>query len=85
MIKFKTHKWDLGELIEEVEVEKETDKSVWINGRRCAKESSFENYHATWEQAHEHLTARAEAKLGRARLALQHAQGYAGNVKGLRR
>lgn len=41
--------------IEEVEIDKETDKSVWINGVRNAKRTEWANYYDTWEDAHNDL------------------------------
>jgi hypothetical protein len=39
---------------------------------------------STWAEAHAALTRRAEAKLTAARLSLQYAQGFAGNVRGMK-
>jgi len=47
--------WSCEAEIEEVEVERETDKSVWIDGRRNMKESDWANYYDTWEEAHSNL------------------------------
>ena len=41
--------------IESVEVEKETEKSVWINGRRESKNTLYGTFFDTWEQAHREL------------------------------
>ncbi len=41
--------------IKEVEVERETDKTVWINGRRNAKISEWHNYFDTRGEAKGHL------------------------------
>ena len=70
--------------IEKVEIEKETDKSVWIDGRRHAKESSNEKYTDDFDEAKLFLLEIAERKLRSARLSLQNAQGFYGNVKGLK-
>jgi len=53
MIKYKTDGWN--SLIERIEVERETDSSVWIKGRRCAKASSYNNYFDKWDQAKDYL------------------------------
>jgi hypothetical protein len=37
--------------IKEVEIEKETDKSIWINGHRSAKISEWANYYDSWDEA----------------------------------
>ena len=44
-------RWSNDAEIEEVEVEKETDKSIWINGNRCAKVTDYASYFNTWERA----------------------------------
>jgi len=41
--------------IAKVEIEKETDTSVWIRGMRNNKHSSFHNYFDTWQEAHEYI------------------------------
>lgn len=38
----------------------------------------------TWEEAHAALTCKVEAELNTVRLRLQHLQGIAGNVRGLK-
>lgn len=38
--------------IQEVEIDKETDQSVWIKGRRNAKRSSYDNFFPTYEEAY---------------------------------
>ena len=44
-------RWGCEAIIEEVEVERETDKSIWVSGHRCAKASEYATYLDTWEQA----------------------------------
>jgi len=39
--------------IEKVEIEKETEKKVWINGSACIKGKWAGDIHDTWEQARE--------------------------------
>lgn len=82
-IMYRTGSWGL-ESIVKVEIEKETEKCVWVNGRRSAKRSEFEQYHNTWKEAHAYLMVIAEGKLNSARLALERAQGNYGNIKGLK-
>ncbi len=76
------HDW--GVSIKQTEIDKETEKSVWIDGRRNAKRSDWYNYFDTWGEARDFLMGKAEEKLRTARLMLQNAQGYMGNVKGLK-
>lgn len=50
--KFKARTWFYKlPAIEEVEIDRETDKSVWINGRRRDKETGDCIYADTWEEA----------------------------------
>lgn len=54
MLKYKTHSiWH--NRIFTVDVEKETETSVWTKGGRRAKRSNYENYFNTWSEAHMHL------------------------------
>ena len=71
--------------VETVQVERETESSVWIRGYRVAKESDWRMFHDTWEQAHAYLTARAEIRLTNARRQLELAQAFAGNIKGMKK
>jgi hypothetical protein len=70
--------------IEAVEVEKETEACVWIRGRRIAKRSSYERYFDTWAEAKADLMQRAEEAIAHARRSLERANGYLGNVKGMK-
>ena len=83
MKKYKTGGWGQ-DLIEAVEVEKETDKSVWIDGNRSAKRSGYNNYFDSWGEAHLFLLDKAGRKLDSAKFSLQRAQGEYENIKGLK-
>lgn len=41
--------------IEEVEVERETDKSVWVKGNRYLKRSEWSNFYKRREEAKGHI------------------------------
>jgi hypothetical protein len=42
--------------IEEIEVDRETDASVWLSsGRREPKMTRYHQYHDTWRKAHDSL------------------------------
>lgn len=96
LIKWKTLKWNENK-IERVECVRETDKQVvileypWGNNkkqpqeRRHLKESGYEQFHDSWEEAHAYLMKQAEEKLLSARRSLQRAQDELGNVKGMRK
>ena len=82
--KYLTRRSSFGRMIETIQVEKESEKSVWIDGRRCAKRSGFDNYFDSFDEAKEFLTEYADNRLDIARRNLQLAQSFAGNVKGLK-
>lgn len=46
--------------VEPVEIERETEKNVWIGDRRRAKKSSYECYFPTRNEAYQHLIDKAE-------------------------
>jgi hypothetical protein len=75
----------LDSTITPVEIERETDKSVWVNGNRNAKQSDWATYFDTWEEAYSALLEAADKKVVSARLALDKAKGFYGNVNGLRK
>lgn len=52
-----------GNRIERVEIEKSTDSSVWIKGRRNAIKSSYENYFKSFDEAKSFLLRKFEIKL----------------------
>lgn len=82
--KYMTGWFARGQLIEPVEIERETEASVFINGQRHAKESEHAQYHASFEDAKKFLLEKAERELSSARRKLESAQGFYGNVKGLK-
>lgn len=69
--------------IEEIEVERETESSVWVRGKRKSK-WGYEGYFDTWEGAREFLLGRADEELKSARRRLQDAQSKYGNIKGMK-
>lgn len=70
--------------IKTVEVERETESSVWINGRRNAKLNNYKNYFDTWEEAHSYLMEKAQRKVNEARKSLEQANSELGTVKGMK-
>lgn len=87
MIKYRAiHFQTLGAKIEEVEVTRETSSMVYLaTSKRESKKTEWHSYHPTWEAAHATLTAHAEDQLRAARRRLQQAQGYHGNIKGMKK
>jgi hypothetical protein len=77
------HSWR--DEIRAVEVDKETESSVWISGRRRPKLAQSATFHDTWDEAHAHLTAIAEGEVMHHRIALERAKSRAGNIKGMKR
>lgn len=69
--------------IEAIEIDKATEKTVTIKGRRFNRDA-WQFYSPTWEEAHAHLLADAEARVLAARRSLELAQGYLGNAKGMK-
>ncbi len=65
MKKYKTTSWS--DNIEEVEIIRETDKSVfnmgWRGEERSAKSSEYCIYHNTWSAAHGYLVGRTQTKI----------------------
>ena len=91
MIKYRTGFTFRSNPIDKVEVERETDSSVWIKNtttgkdRRVSKTGKYENYFDTWEQAKIYLLKEAEDELNAARRNLERAQSKYGNIKGLKK
>ena len=73
-----------GNKIEPVSVERSTASSVWIGGRRNARDSEWDSYFPSWTEAHSYLLQRAEVNLDRVRRSLQVAQSELGHVKGMK-
>ncbi len=71
--------------IERVTITKETDKCVFVDGRRFMKNSHHMSFYDTWEEAHGDLMADAEQRLKRARRNLEQAQGHYSNIKGMKK
>lgn len=51
------------EFIKAVEVEKFTDKTVWIRSRRYSRSSQFDNYFPTFEEAKEFVVEKFKRRL----------------------
>lgn len=77
MIKYQTDsgdRWSVKAEIIPVEVEKETETSVWIRGQRNNKVTQYTVYHDTWEAAKAYLIGVTTKRLGDARGALTTAE-----------
>jgi hypothetical protein len=71
--------------IEEVEVERETEMSIWINGDRHAKRSDSLNYFTSYNEAYGTLLDKAEKKVSLQKNQLKAVTEFLEDVKGLRR
>ena len=65
-----------GDLIEVVEVDRETKDSIFINGRRTSKRSSHHAYWDSWEEAYASLVDKAQQRVASARRSLKDAQDH---------
>jgi hypothetical protein len=81
MIKYKTGSWR--DLIVEVEVERETDKFVVIEGRREVKRSPYGGFFDTWEDAYSYIELLARNRIEHCQKALIEAQEKLAKIEGL--
>lgn len=83
---FRIKPWSVTGGIAEETFEKSTGKFlVHEGGQRVSKSSAYSQYYPTWDEAHQKLLKSAEHELIKARRALERAQGFHGNVKGMKR
>jgi hypothetical protein len=85
MIKFKTGGYYRNKLIQEVEVEKETEHFFYIKGSRVKKECGYEQYHDTWEAAYTYLLEKAKERVQTARINLDRASVALAAIEGLKK
>jgi len=86
MIKYKTTEFFCNPYakIEKVEVERETDKCIWIGNNRHLKKTESEKYFASWNEAHKYILDLANNNVNRAILQLERAKGLLVNIYGLK-
>lgn len=80
---FQADRYGVGRILP-VTVDRATEASVWVGGRRRAIATDCEIYAPTWEAAHAWLLSYAEARVAQARRLLELANSYHGNVKGMK-
>lgn len=89
MIKYRTSKFYFERNIEEIEISRETDKSVWIKTKfgeqREAKKTNYYRYFDTWEEAHQHLLSEAEKDIMNAERRLENAKHKLMSIKEMKR
>ena len=83
MIKYMASRY-VGAEIGPVDVDRETESSVWVNGRRRAKNGDYVSYFDTWEEARNHLLSKVQVKIDAARRRLQGLNSEFGNIKGMK-
>lgn len=49
--------------VEEIEVDRESDSSIWINSRRVAKKSNYDCYFLTIKEAKQYLMDKYQLKI----------------------
>jgi len=79
-----TGRWGVAAKIEVVEIERETESSVWVRGNRLGKITESHVYHDSWAAAHSYLLEKAKGKVEYARRQLEEHKSYLGNVKGMK-
>ena len=72
------------EKIKLVEVDRETESSVWVNGRRSPKLSGYTNYFDTWLEAKSFLLSEAAADVVNAKSKLDHYKSKLQEIEALR-
>ena len=82
--KYQTNSIGMCDPIRAVEVERETEASVWVNGRRCAKRADYHNYFDTWEEAKAFLVEEAERALTGAHRRLDAARSELERMKAIK-
>jgi hypothetical protein len=85
-IKYVVHRY--AAQIDAYKCAKETASFAWLTGvhsdNDITQKKKDHDVYDTWEAAHAELTRRAETRLNAARRQLQLAQGFAGNVRGMK-
>jgi hypothetical protein len=85
-IKYVVHRY--AAQIDAYKCAKETTSFVWLtgvhSGNNLTQKKKDGDVFDTWEEAHAELTRRADARLNAARRQLEQAQGFAGNVRGMK-
>ncbi len=72
-----------GKYIERVEIQRETDASVWINGSRNGKWTDWKKYHDTWDHAKNYLIETKTAKVRNYQSQLDSAKDELSKIKKL--
>jgi len=77
-------RWGCEARITEVEAERETKQSIWINGRRNAKVSSWETYFDSWDEAKAALIESQSLKIENLRIQVQRGNSLLNELRGMK-
>ena len=69
--------------IKTVEVEKETENSVWINGRQNRKLTEYHCYFDTFEDAKNHVIGEAQAGIEKVKRQMEYAENNMATARSL--
>lgn len=72
-----------GGTIHAVNVERSTESSVWMGGRRRARTSEYEQYWETWQEAHAYLLRRVTNTVRVCRNELERAEQRMAQIKSM--
>ncbi len=82
LIKYRTFGGRLIKILP-IKAERETESSVWINGRRRLKQTDWDNHHDTWEHAQNYLITRETTKVTNCQSALDSAKARLSEIRKL--
>lgn len=87
MTKYKTESsaWRTEAKITAVEIDRESESSVWVKGNRLQKVTQWHHFHDSWEAAQAYLISEAERKVEHMRRSLEVHKSYLGNIKGMKK
>jgi hypothetical protein len=73
---YKTNNWSTTRPIDEIEleVEKETDSTMWVNGKRMVKKTEMNCYFKTYNEAKNYLILMKKDKITKIETSLKFAQ-----------
>lgn len=82
LIKYRTG--GFGHLIEKIEVARETKHFVYLGKHRHAKDSGWQKYFDSWEDARDHLTEKAKRAVDSAKRSLERAEDQLSMIQELK-
>ena len=82
MTKYIAHSWG-SKSIEKVEIEKETNKSYWMKGRRYQKHTNYEKIFETYAEAKGFLIEKQREKIDAKKSQLEYLENELETIKNL--